>query len=94
MPVEEVVRMTCDRCGRVWFPEAPAGGERPATPSLILLMKGPESDSVYEASFDVLCDNCVKTVSGYSEGICKDLKRAKKKKRGAAAPPSLPPSSC
>jgi NMD protein affecting ribosome stability and mRNA decay len=95
MPVESVVRMTCDRCGRVWFPEAAPDGKSPKTPSLTLEMKGPDGEVVYEAVYEVLCDSCVKTTSNYAESITKDLKKPRAKKKGKVndapkAPPSPP----
>lgn len=91
MPQKTVVKNDCERCGRTWFSE-----ECTDTAKAIVRMKGMHGETIVDASYDVLCEGCVKTVGNLMRVLARQMKKlsprkSKAKKEGADAPPSEPP---
>ena len=95
MPRKTVVEMTCDRCGRVWYPEVKKDDPDPITPSAAIIFRDEQGNEVVKEMYDILCDSCSKAVMNYLTSVGKDLKkrspRRAKKDEEAKASPSNPP---
>lgn len=95
MPRKTVVEMTCDRCGRVWYPEVKKEEPDPVTSSAAVIFKDEQGKIVVEETYGILCESCSKTVRNYLTSVSKDLKkrspRRAKKDEEVEASPSKPP---
>jgi hypothetical protein len=90
-----VIQFTCDRCGRVWYPEVVAGQPEPKAAKTQVAFVGADGD-VSSAKYDTLCENCATAVKNHIDSIARDLthrspKRTAKKKE--AEPLSSTPTA-
>lgn len=87
MPKEAVYKLTCERCGRTWYPSVSEG--EPVTASASIHLVDSTGCEVINTSYDVLCAACDKTVGNYLSQIAKllyDSEAKKKRKRKSKEP--------
>ena len=81
MAKKTVIQFTCDRCGRVWYPEVVAGQPEPKAAKAQVAFIGEDGETV-NTKYDTLCENCAAAVKNHVESVAKDL-RHRSPKRGA-----------
>lgn len=91
VPQKTVVKNDCERCGRTWFSD-----EQTETAKAVVRMRGAHGEVIVDASYDVICEGCEKTVANLLRTLARQMKKlsprkSKAKKEGAVAPPSEPP---
>lgn len=95
VPQKTVCQNECERCGRTWYED-----EEKPTPKAIVRLLDIDGKVVVDASYDVLCEGCVQTVTNLLKSLARDMKKlgpakgkAKKEEADASSEPDGPEST-